>query len=77
MAKGTDELILQRLEQILRVLSIQVAADRSLTERAKLLKMAGLENQVIADVLNISVPSVRTLTSKFRDKVGGRKRNER
>ena len=71
MAKGTDELILQRLEQILRVLSIQVAADRSLTERAKLLKMAGLENQVIADVLNISVPSVRTLTSKFRDKVGG------
>jgi len=73
MARGTDEKILLRLEQILRVLSIQVAADRSITERARLLKMAGLENQVIADVLNVSVASVRTLTSKLRVKAGGKK----
>jgi DNA-binding CsgD family transcriptional regulator len=74
MAKSIDEQILHKLEQILRVLSIQVAADKSFTERAKLLKMAGLDNQAIADVLNISIASVRTLTSNLRVKVGGTKK---
>jgi DNA-binding CsgD family transcriptional regulator len=73
-SKNIDEQILHKLEQILRVLSIQVAADKSFTERAKLLKMAGLDNQAIADVLNISIASVRTLTSNLRVKVGGRRK---
>ncbi len=66
MPKSTDERILEKLDQILRVISIQVGADKSLTERARLLKLAGLENQVIAEVLNISIESVRTLTSNLR-----------
>lgn len=66
--KPTDEKILEKLDLILRVLSIQVALDSSLTERARLLKIAGLENQAIADVLNISIESVRTLTSNLRTK---------
>lgn len=76
MSKNTEEQILRKLDQILRVLSIQVvsmqaAADKSITERARTLKMAGLENQIIADVLNISIASVRTLTSNLRIKKGG------
>ncbi len=66
MSKSTEEQILAKLDQILRVISIQVGADKSLTERARLLKLAGLENQVIAEALNISIESVRTLTSNLR-----------
>lgn len=65
---AAEEKILQTLEKILRVMSIQLASDKSLTERARLLKVAGLENQAIADVLNIPVTSVRTLTSNLRVK---------
>ena len=68
MAKSMDEQILEKLDQILRVLSIQVGSDKSLTERARLLKLAGLENQSIADVLNTSVETIRTLTSNLRAK---------
>lgn len=72
MPKSVDEQILEKLDQILRVLSIQAGADKSLTERARLLKLAGLENQAIADVLNTSVETIRTLTSNLRSK--GRRR---
>ncbi|OGO38036.1 MAG: hypothetical protein A2Z03_04085 [Chloroflexi bacterium RBG_16_56_8] len=66
MPKSNDEQIVEKLDQILRVISIQVGADKSLTERARLLKLAGLENQVIADILNTSVETVRALTSNLR-----------
>ncbi len=68
MPKSTDEQILEKLDQILKVLSMQVGFDKSLTERARMLKLAGLENQAIADVLNTSVQTVRTLTSNLRMK---------
>jgi DNA-binding NarL/FixJ family response regulator len=66
MPISTDEKILGKLDQILRVLSIQVASDKSMTERARMLKLAGLENQAIAEVLNTSIQTVRTLTSNLR-----------
>lgn len=66
---STDEnKILEKLDQILRVISIQVGADKSITERARLLKMAGLDNRSIADVLNIPITSVYTLTSNLKTK---------
>lgn len=68
MPRSTDEQIVEKLDQILRVLSIQVGADKSLTERARLLKLAGLENQAIADILNTSVETIRTLTSNLRNR---------
>ncbi len=68
MKKTTDVQILEKLDLILRVLSIQVAADKSLTERAKLLKLAGMDNQSIADVLNTTVATIRALTSNLRTK---------
>ena len=71
--KSTDEKILEKLDQILRVMSIQVGTDKSLTERARLLKLAGLENQSIAEVLNTSIETVRTLTSNLRSKPKKRK----
>jgi DNA-binding CsgD family transcriptional regulator len=73
ITKSTDEQIVDKLDQILRILSIQIAADKSLTERARLLKLAGLENQAIADVLNTSVETVRTLTSNLRTKTQRRR----
>lgn len=65
---STDEKILQRLDQILRVLAIQVGGEESLTERVRLLKLAGLDNQTIADVLNTTADSVRALSSNLAKK---------
>jgi len=62
------EQLLERLDLILRVLAVQVAEDRSMTERARLLKIAGLDNRTIAEVLNTSDATVRTLTSNLRSK---------
>jgi hypothetical protein len=64
-----DELLTEiagTLTQILRVLSLQVASERSVTEGARALKLAGLDNQTIAEVLNTSPATVRTLTSNLR-----------
>ena len=71
-----EKQILDKLDQILRVLSVEAGSDRSLTERARLLKMAGLDNQTIADVLNTSVETVRTLTTHLRAR-GTRDRRRR
>ncbi len=65
MAKNFETEILERLDLILKILSLQVAQDSSLTERARILKRAGLSNLQIAEVLNISPASVRTLTSNL------------
>jgi DNA-binding NarL/FixJ family response regulator len=58
--------LLEKIEVLTKVVSIQVAADKSTTERARVLKMAGLDNQSIADILNTSVATIRTLTSNLR-----------
>jgi DNA-binding CsgD family transcriptional regulator len=69
MPLSTDEKILQRLDLILKVLAIQVGEGISVTERARLLKVAGLDNQTIAEVLNTTPGTIRSLTSNL-----GRKR---
>ena len=73
MAKATSgsalaEELVERLDLILRVLALQVAEGKSMTERARLLKTAGLDNKTIAEVLNTSDATVRTLTSNLRSK---------
>ena len=68
MPINNEELIIEKLDKILKVLSLQVAPDKSMTERARLLKLAGLSNQEIAEVLNIPITSVRTLTIKYKKK---------
>lgn len=69
--------ILEKLDQILRVISIQVGTDKSITERARLLKMAGLDNQSISDVLNIPITSVYTLTSNLKTKGKPKRKTKR
>lgn len=73
MAKATPQLglaeeVVERLDLILRVLALQVAEGKSMTERARLLKTAGLDNKTIAEVLNTSDATVRVLTSNLRSK---------
>lgn len=62
----TDEKITELLSQILKVQAIQAASDKSVTDGARLLKLAGLDNQTIAEVLNTSAGTVRTLTANLR-----------
>jgi len=66
MSKSTGKQILEKLDQILKILSIQIGTNLGLTERASLLKQVGLDNQAVAEVLNVSVRTVRILTSKRR-----------
>jgi orotate phosphoribosyltransferase-like protein len=74
MPSSNDEVV-DLLNKILRVLAIQVSAGTSVTEGARALKFAGLDNQTIADVLNTSPATIRTLTSNLRTKrTKGRKR---
>ena len=67
MPSSRDEVV-AKLDLILRVLSLQVGADKNVTERVRLLKLAGLDNQTIADVLNTSPATVRTLGANLRPK---------
>jgi len=69
LPKNSDQLlaeISEKLNQILKVLSLQVASERSITDGARALKLAGVDNQTIAEVLNTSVATIRTLTSNLR-----------
>lgn len=68
-ADDTERLLRQlgeKLEVLIKVISIQVGADKSTTERARLLKMAGLDNRTIADVLNTSPNTISVLTANLR-----------
>jgi hypothetical protein len=58
--------LLDKMEILIKVTSIQVGEDKGTTERARLLKMAGLDNQSIAEVLNTSAATIRTMTSNLR-----------
>ena len=49
-----DDQLIELLTQILKVEAIQAASNKSVTEGARLLKLAGLDNQTIAEVLNTS-----------------------
>jgi hypothetical protein len=66
MKSTTEERTLERLDLILRVLALQVASDKSITEGARLLKIAGLDNQTIADVLNTTPQTIRVVTANLR-----------
>ena len=65
---NTDEKVIDLLTQILKVEAIQAASNKSITEGARLLKLAGLDNQTIAEVLNTSAGTVRTVTANLRTK---------
>jgi len=68
MPTSVDEQILERLDLILKVLSLSIGTGQSLTERVRLLKLAGLDNKTIAHVLGTSPNAVRSLISNSRDR---------
>jgi transcriptional regulator GlxA family with amidase domain len=65
-SKTAEQTILERLDQIVRILALQVAGDRSVTDGVWLLKLAGLDNKTIAEVMNTSESGVRALLSNQR-----------
>src|SRR5687767_889132 len=75
LMKQNEDEIVDLLTKILRVLAFQVSSGTSVTDGARALKFAGLDNQMIADVLNTSPATVRSLTANLRAKrPGGRRR---
>ncbi len=74
MSPTVEGQIVEKLDQLVMLIAIQVASDKSVTERARLLKMTGLDNQTIAEVLNTTAATVRTLTSNLRKHSSNRKK---
>ncbi|HXN72502.1 MAG TPA: hypothetical protein VN861_08105 [Candidatus Acidoferrales bacterium] len=69
MADSVEKLLKDlndKVDVLIKVTGIQVGQDKSMTERARLLKMAGIDNQTIAEVLNTSPAAVRTYTTNLR-----------
>jgi hypothetical protein len=60
--------VTDKLDLIIKLLAFLVASEKSITEGARLLKMAGLDNQTIASVLNTTEGTVRVVTSNTRAK---------
>lgn len=74
MKQTTEEKILDTLEKILKVLSLQIAPDKLNSERINLLKLAGLDNKTIASVLNTTEATVR-MNPKSKAKVATKKKS--
>ena len=70
--KSYEDKVLETLEKVLKVLSLQVASEKSMTERARLLKAAGLDNQTIAEVLNTTTKTISVLTAGVKKKTKGK-----
>jgi len=72
MVKDVDSEIVTKLDQILKVLSMslvdRLGPEATMTEKARMLRIAGLDIKMIAVVLNTTEASVRTLTSGIRKK---------
>ncbi|MBZ5616764.1 MAG: hypothetical protein LAO23_22405 [Acidobacteriia bacterium] len=59
MPRTTDELILQKIDQILRILAAAATAGMKQREQIALLNRAGLQPKDIADLLGTSSNTVR------------------
>ncbi len=67
MAISTEEQILERLDQIVKILALQLVSEKNtVTDGARSLKFAGLDNKTISELLNVDVTVIRTLTSNLR-----------
>ncbi len=69
MSTSNEERILERLDQIVKILALQLVSEKNtITDGARSLKFAGLDNKTISEVLNVNVTVVRTLTTNLRTK---------
>jgi hypothetical protein len=70
--KSQDQLleeINESLELLVNLVALLVTSEKSVTEGARALKMAGLDNQTIAEVLNTTPATIRVLTANLRVKL--------
>lgn len=59
--------LIDKLDQITKILSYQILPeDGNLTEKVRILKSLGLTNGQMSEILNISQPTVRTLSSRIK-----------
>lgn len=68
MAKSKEDQTFEILQQLLRVVSIGVTADKSITESIPLLKSAGIDNKTIATILGTTELTVRVIASQTKSK---------
>jgi len=66
MKISNEEKILEKLDQILKVLAIELGNDKSAGERVHLLRIAGLDYKTIAEILETKVETVRVLASQYK-----------
>lgn len=75
--KGTDS-TLEEIRDLLDVLvnlnALILASGKGVTDGARSLKMAGLDNQTIADILNTTPATIRAVTSNLRTKLSSKRR---
>jgi beta-phosphoglucomutase-like phosphatase (HAD superfamily) len=72
--KEQDELleaIQETLERLVNLVALLVASEKSVTEAARSLKMAGLDNKTIAGILNTTSNTISVLTANLRVKMHG------
>jgi len=66
MKISNEEKILEKLDQILKVLAIELGNEKSAGERVHLLRIAGLDYKTIAEILETKVETVRVLASQYK-----------
>lgn len=74
--RSQDEIledIEENLELLVNLVALLVSSEKSITEGARSLKMAGLDNHTIAAVLNTTDATVRALTANLRVKLARRR----
>lgn len=67
------EEIQETLDLLVNLVALLVASEKSVTEAARSLKMAGLDNQTIAEVLNTTPGTISVLTANLRVKMRGKR----
>lgn len=68
MAKTNEELLFEKLDLILKVLALQIAPDKGLIDRVRILSSVGLDNQLIAEVLSTGRDNVKKLLYESKRK---------
>jgi hypothetical protein len=68
---ATDNDLNAKMDTLICLTALQVLGDRTGTEAIILLGRAGLSNNVVADLVNTTPPSVRSVLSKARTRAAG------
>lgn len=68
MAKTNEQLLLEKLDLILKVLALQIAPDKGQIDRVRILSSIGLDKQLISEVVGTNRDNVKKLLYKSKKK---------